>query len=281
MKDNNRITGLTCPVVRDLLPLYHDGVVSEETSLLVEEHISKCADCAVELKKLSEEFPADEAVGSGRRFNKMMKKNKKKRRLVNIACFLAGAALILSGSLWFVRTRNVIPWGEDTINVLSVHHYDFSESSLKCDQDPENGIFIIMRCPLASDIDVTHENGILELSMKHPIWNPELYAWGQTVQAYTFPVYEGDTKLRINGRDICDIGTPESREELPDYVEAYHYFTSSEERLSYDITDDDEDYDHKTVSLRREGESGWRITWELDGTVVEDTTNGDHHFLDF
>ena len=34
---------LPCKVVEDLLPLYHDGVCSEESRILVEEHIQTCA----------------------------------------------------------------------------------------------------------------------------------------------------------------------------------------------------------------------------------------------
>ena len=32
-----------CNVIRDLLPLYHDGVCSPESRQLVEEHLEKCA----------------------------------------------------------------------------------------------------------------------------------------------------------------------------------------------------------------------------------------------
>lgn len=43
---------IPCAVAEDLLPLYHDGVCSEESRALVEEHIGECAHCAEMLREL-------------------------------------------------------------------------------------------------------------------------------------------------------------------------------------------------------------------------------------
>lgn len=45
---------LNCTVVRDLLPLYLEGLVSDETRELVEEHLDRCPDC----RSLCEGTPA-------------------------------------------------------------------------------------------------------------------------------------------------------------------------------------------------------------------------------
>ena len=42
---------LPCAVTRDLLPLYAENMVEQETKILIEEHLSECDDCR---KKLSE-----------------------------------------------------------------------------------------------------------------------------------------------------------------------------------------------------------------------------------
>lgn len=34
-----------CNIIRDLLPLYHDGVCSEQSKAIVEEHLEECTDC--------------------------------------------------------------------------------------------------------------------------------------------------------------------------------------------------------------------------------------------
>ena len=36
---------VTCKVIQDLLPLYHDGVASPDTAALVEEHLKDCEAC--------------------------------------------------------------------------------------------------------------------------------------------------------------------------------------------------------------------------------------------
>ena len=46
-----------CSVIRDLLPLYHDGVCSPESRQLVEEHLEECADCRGELERMDTPLP--------------------------------------------------------------------------------------------------------------------------------------------------------------------------------------------------------------------------------
>ena len=36
---------LSCEVIKDLLPLYYDKVCSEETKVIVEEHLNECENC--------------------------------------------------------------------------------------------------------------------------------------------------------------------------------------------------------------------------------------------
>ena len=43
----------SCNVIKDLLPLYHDGVCSRESRELVEEHLKECEECRMELKNYS------------------------------------------------------------------------------------------------------------------------------------------------------------------------------------------------------------------------------------
>ena len=43
---------MKCEVIRDLLPLYHDGVCSSESKALVEEHLENCSACQKELETM-------------------------------------------------------------------------------------------------------------------------------------------------------------------------------------------------------------------------------------
>ena len=49
---------VTCALVRDLLPLYADGVLSGESSAVVNEHLPACPPCASELEALRAPVPA-------------------------------------------------------------------------------------------------------------------------------------------------------------------------------------------------------------------------------
>ena len=66
----------SCDVILDLLPLYVDGVCSEESSKFVEEHISKCESC----KKLLEIMKSD--------FNISGKSEERTTRIQTMFCTL-------------------------------------------------------------------------------------------------------------------------------------------------------------------------------------------------
>ena len=46
-----------CEIIRDLLPLYQDGVCSPKSREAVEEHLAECAECTEYSRKMSEALP--------------------------------------------------------------------------------------------------------------------------------------------------------------------------------------------------------------------------------
>lgn len=48
---------LECGVVRDLLPLYAEGMAGDESKRLIEEHLASCPECGLALQKMKEEAP--------------------------------------------------------------------------------------------------------------------------------------------------------------------------------------------------------------------------------
>ena len=49
-----------CSIVRDVLPLYFENMVSEETAEFVKEHCETCQDCASEFEHLKSGRQIDE-----------------------------------------------------------------------------------------------------------------------------------------------------------------------------------------------------------------------------
>ncbi len=272
---------LTCAVVRDLLPLYHDKAVSIETSDAVEAHINKCTECAQELKKLDEELPLnDDIPDTVKSFKNMVKKKRKKSFVFSFLWFLAGALVIIIAALIFfkatkfvVRDAMLVPWNESCIEDLSVHHAALPDPSYY--NKTADNMYLLLYAP-PGDMTVTHNNGVLEMTFKHPLWNPDLFADGQYFDMFTVPVQEGDRELRINGRHICDIGEPETPEQLPDYIKAYN--NSRFKGRGFDFIPPDEE--HTEFIIRYWPEEGKCIEWDVDGNVLTDTTGGDRSFLE-
>lgn len=46
-----------CPIVKDLIPLYIDGVASEESGRFVEEHVAECEECGQYLDSMKQSLP--------------------------------------------------------------------------------------------------------------------------------------------------------------------------------------------------------------------------------
>lgn len=95
-----------CKVVQDLLPLYIDEVVSEETREFVDEHLEECDTCKQELDMLttirrSEVEAGNEiAIDDGKMLKTFHKKLRKKQLIIAfVSCFVA--AVVTAAGLWY------------------------------------------------------------------------------------------------------------------------------------------------------------------------------------
>lgn len=89
---------LTCPVVRDLLPLYVDNLVSPETAQAVERHLAGCPACAALRDDLESPLPAgDPPGGAADREVDYLRKVKRRNRLRVALAALCAAAVIIGG----------------------------------------------------------------------------------------------------------------------------------------------------------------------------------------
>ena len=48
---------ISCDIIKDLLPLYYDGVCSADSKAIIEAHLAQCADCRAELAEMGKELP--------------------------------------------------------------------------------------------------------------------------------------------------------------------------------------------------------------------------------
>ncbi len=91
---------ITCEVICDLLPLYHDGVCSESSKLLVEEHLKMCKACNKELSMISERMDIShinpEREKSFKAVSNVWKKNKTKSFRKGVSAVLAMIVVIIT-----------------------------------------------------------------------------------------------------------------------------------------------------------------------------------------
>lgn len=110
-----------CDVIRDLLPLYHDGVCSEESKNLVEGHIAVCADCKDVLHELKEETPQDdmEAVHTLATIGKAWRKSNKKAMIKGLFIATMGCIILVIAVLGLTCWHG-IPVDSEHLQVVQV-----------------------------------------------------------------------------------------------------------------------------------------------------------------
>lgn len=92
-----------CNIIRDILPLYIDEIVSEDTISFVEEHLEKCAACRAELENMKAPNALEKAVSDTRADDEkplkaFAKKWNRKKRIVVTAFAAILLIVVLLGS---------------------------------------------------------------------------------------------------------------------------------------------------------------------------------------
>lgn len=132
---------IKCEVIRDLLPLYVDGVVSEESRALIEEHLRECPDCSECLKLLQEDYPlseetefADEAEAL-KRIKRRIRRSRILAVLITIGFAIAALAVI--GAMKLTEYEGTLE--ENVSYELPAGYEEVAMDSVAMDRaDPEN-----------------------------------------------------------------------------------------------------------------------------------------------
>lgn len=116
---------ITCDVIKDLLPLYVDEVLSKDSNALVEEHLKTCGDCTAYYEKLKgdDDITGIETVRIEENLEEMEPLKKIKRRIRRTAtrlgiaigvCLLIGMMVI---GFYYARGGHVDPDDVEISNV--------------------------------------------------------------------------------------------------------------------------------------------------------------------
>ncbi len=104
-----------CNIVRDLLPLYAEHMVSPDSAELVEEHLSHCADCqaAFDLLKSPLALPVD----TGKEPLKRIRKTLYRKRVQTILLTTALALAVMFAVLAYLTAPNYIRYSHSLLTV--------------------------------------------------------------------------------------------------------------------------------------------------------------------
>ncbi len=108
-----------CGIIQDLLPLYHDGVCSQESRQIIEAHLEECSDCKQSYLSLGESdalFPVSQEKESELKkaasFRAVKQKLLKKQFIAAVAALLLCAAAIMVFVGVMKHTQQVISYDE-------------------------------------------------------------------------------------------------------------------------------------------------------------------------
>lgn len=95
---------VSCEIIKDLLPLYLDGVCSNDSKAAVEEHLASCDNCKAELQTMQTTLPigntgqnlkeAEAVKNLSRKWKKGMIKSMLKGILIAIGALVAVALIV-------------------------------------------------------------------------------------------------------------------------------------------------------------------------------------------
>ena len=119
---------INCNVIGDLLPLYADDVVSEDTKGLVEGHLAECEECAEKYAQMKREIDEDIRLKAAEAERSALlaakKKLRKKRIITAIISGLIGATLIIITVFILRNIRIPIEYDEKKFSVKIEEEYD-------------------------------------------------------------------------------------------------------------------------------------------------------------
>ena len=199
---------ITCGIIRDLLPLYIDGLTSEETNKLIEEHLASCPECraAYEAMRGGENTRAD--VPEEKEEIDFLKKNKKKNKMIvlfSILGALALAAAILVIRVFLIGNGDSYEWAP---LMLTVNGKELTLTAV-----PTGSAEAVSR------LHFTEENGVVTVSARTVLVSP-LHK-GSLEGSYT--AQEEIREVRAAGRIVYADGATVSAQASELYATRHDY----------------------------------------------------------
>ncbi|MDQ0272892.1 zf-HC2 domain-containing protein [Cytobacillus purgationiresistens] len=107
---------IKCTIIQDVLPLYIDEVVSQDTKEMVDEHLQHCDKCQMEYESMKKNLyiPVENKVSL---FNKVSKKWRKKKIMISMVSILATAIILMGAFSYVFYYETVIPYSDNLVKI--------------------------------------------------------------------------------------------------------------------------------------------------------------------
>ena len=149
-----------CEMIRDLLPLYVDNLCSEETKLLVEDHLEQCPECRKALDNMISEIPSLKIEPPSSEQLSPFKKIKKQNQIRTLLIILA--SLIIFSVTTILISQKIIYRNSRTINCKANFAAVFkSINELFSDSDNSPELYIVLSNKNGYLLDKTNFNFVI------------------------------------------------------------------------------------------------------------------------
>lgn len=205
---------MNCDVIRDLLPVYTDGLASQASKDLVEEHLETCADCRAALQAMG--APEPERAAEDRKELDFLKTARRKNRLSRLG--IALAILLLTGAAFCLRTF-VIGSESSADLVFSDANVEDTALTLRCSPLDSAGAI--------GAVKFSEADGVVTVTTRNVLASP-LHA-GPMEATYT--ASEPIQQVIVNDRVIWDEGADVSPFAARLYATRHAYVGSAPENI--------------------------------------------------
>lgn len=209
---------ISCSVIRDILPLYVENMVSEDTKEIVEEHIKDCEECKKELEEMksSIDLPLDTDTTPLRRIKTTMRRKK----IQTIIFSTMVTMVIIAIAIGYLTVPEHIPYHEGLISFI-----ESNDGMVIAIFSPEVTGYTINAEPSKTDDGIVYyintwdsiwNRNIIKKSVNNIVLNPE----GEEVAAVYYYNADGSEDILIYGKDQYPTGGVIS---LPRLVLSYYF----------------------------------------------------------
>lgn len=170
---------INCNIIRDLLPLYEDGAVSEDTAQLVREHLEGCSACREEYERMHTPTPVppDRDISMILQMEDEMRKKSIRRVFCGVGVFVVLACLFCLWYTWPVPYEDLVPEGAECQEIVLSADYFLEGDTDFNTQREDYHTTLTPEDPVFGQLLSLVEGQSFRRTLKHNLFQTGGFAW--------------------------------------------------------------------------------------------------------